>query len=229
MQRETANIWVCLPAYNEATVLEEVIVELRSEGLNNICIVNDGSTDGTGALARRLGVMVVSHPINRGAGAAAMTGIEMARRQGWQHLAFMDADGQHLAKDLHALYASMSSKKYDLVVGSRFLIPQACIPRSRRLFNGIANGMTNLFASGHYTDSQSGMRLLNRKAITSINLKIDGFGFCSEMLMKAETQGLATGETAISIRYTPYSTSKGQDLQVGFTTALSFLWNHLFR
>lgn len=225
----SSDIWVCLPAYNESSVLEEVIAELRGEGFKNICIVDDGSADNTGALARSLGVFVVTHPINRGAGAAAMTGIELARRRGWQHLAFMDADGQHVVKDLHALRASMAQGQYDLVVGSRFLNPSLCIPRSRRILNGIANGMTNLFARGNYSDSQSGMRLLNRKAIELVDLKIDGFGFCSEMLMCAERHRLATGETPISVRYTSYSISKGQDLQVGFTTALHFLWNLVFR
>jgi glycosyltransferase involved in cell wall biosynthesis len=229
MALKSTDIWVCLPAFNEATVLEEVIAELRSAGFNNTCIVDDGSSDGTGALARRLGATVVTHPINRGAGAAVMTGIELARRRGWQHLAFMDADGQHIARDLHSLHKLMIAQQYDLVVGSRFLKPKLRIPRSRRIFNGIANGMTNLFARDSYTDSQSGMRLLNRKAITGINLDIDGFGFCSEMLMKAESCGLAIGETPISVRYTDYSKSKGQDVQVGFTTALNFLWNLVFR
>jgi len=229
MTSNSSDIWVCLPAYNEATVLEEVISELRGEGFNNICIVNDGSTDRTEDLARMLGVLLVNHPINRGAGAAVMTGIELARRRGWQHLAFMDADGQHIVRDLHSLYDSMTTQQYDLVVGSRFLDPNLCIPRSRRIFNGIANGMTNLFARGSYTDSQSGMRLLNRKAIESLDLQIDGFGFCSEMLIRAENHRLSTGETPISVRYTSYSISKGQDLQVGFTTALNFLWNLVFR
>lgn len=229
MSNKTFSTWVCLPAYNEATVLEEVITELRSEGFHKICLVNDGSTDGTAALAHQLGVLVVSHPINRGAGAAAMTGIEMARRRGWQHLAFMDADGQHIARDLHSMHEQMHAQQYDLVVGSRFLHPSLCIPRSRRLLNGIANGMTNLFARGSYSDSQSGMRLLNRKAIEAIDLRIDGFGFCSEMLLEAENHQLSTGEAAISVRYTAYSISKGQDLQIGFTTALNFLWNLLFR
>lgn len=229
MSKKKFVTWVCLPAYNEAPVLQEVISELRGEGFHKICILNDGSTDGTEELARQLGVLVVSHPINRGAGAAAMTGIELARRRGWQHLAFMDADGQHIAHDLHSLHEQMYTQQCDLVVGSRFLKTNLCIPRSRRLLNNIANGMTNLFARGSYSDSQSGMRLLNRKAIEAISLKIDGFGFCSEMLMEAENHQLAIEEAAISVRYTAYSISKGQDLQIGFTTALNFLWNLLFR
>ncbi|TXF85450.1 glycosyltransferase family 2 protein [Neolewinella aurantiaca] len=229
MTSNSSDIWVCLPAYNEATVLEEVFTELRSEGFNNVCVIDDGSSDGTGELARRLGAVVATHPINRGAGAAVMTGIQLARQRQWQHLAFIDADGQHVVRDLHKLRELMQEQQCDLVVGSRFLDPSLCIPRSRRFFNGIANTMTNMFARGSYTDSQSGMRLLNRNAIVAINLDIDGFGFCSEMLMKAESKQLAVGETAISVRYTDYSVSKGQDLQIGFTTALNFLWNIVFR
>ncbi len=220
---------VCLPAYNEARVLPEVVAELRAAGVESICVINDGSSDDTAAVARAAGVSVVSHLINRGAGAAVQTGIEQARRRGWERLALMDADGQHLPEDLFRMAAWMDETDCDIVVGSRFIGENDEIPGSRHAYNFIANRMTNFFCHRNYTDSQSGLRLLNRRAIEALQLEIDGFGFCSEMLLKAERANLRVEELPTSVRYTDYSRSKGQDLQMGYTTALNFIWNTLFR
>lgn len=224
-----ADLYICLPAFNEASVLSGVIDSLRLEGYCNVCVIDDGSSDGTAEVARRAGAITVSHPINRGAGAAVQTAIELARRNGWKYLLLMDADGQHLSTDIELLTVKMSVADCDIVIGSRFLTPQPGIPRSRRIFNGIGNQMTNLFCDRNYSDTQSGLRLLNQRAINTLQLRIDGFGFCSEMIHQAEAAGLDITETPISIRYTDYSQSKGQDLPMGFTTAIHFLWNLVFR
>ncbi|PHI20318.1 dolichol-phosphate mannose synthase [Lewinellaceae bacterium SD302] len=223
------DIYVCLPAYNEATVLPEVIASLKEHGFRKICVIDDGSTDGTSKVARSLGITTIAHQINRGAGAAVQTGIEVARLKRWPALVFMDADGQHLPEDIHALLGKMTETNSDLIVGSRFLSDLEQMPASRRLFNAIGNLMTNIFCKQRYTDSQSGLRLLNQRAINELQLEIDGFGFCSEMLIKAEKAGLKISETPTHVRYTDYSRSKGQDLQMGFSTAFNFLFNVLFK
>ncbi|MEL6866474.1 MAG: glycosyltransferase family 2 protein [Bacteroidota bacterium] len=220
---------VILPAYNEAAVVAEVIQEIRSCGFEQIVLINDGSTDDTGAIAKANGAIVVTHFINRGAGAAVQTAIELARRQNWSRIAFMDADGQHQAEDIRLLAAEMDRSNCDLVIGSRFIGYRENIPWTRRIFNGIANLMTNIFGRQRFTDSQSGLRMLNRKAIESLHLKIDGFGYCSEMLIEAERLGLKINEIPTQVRYSPYSISKGQDFQMGINTALHFLWNVIFK
>ncbi|MEM9920829.1 MAG: glycosyltransferase family 2 protein [Bacteroidota bacterium] len=224
------DIYVLLPAYNEAGKIREVILGLQQEGLLNVVVIDDGSADDTVEQAKSLSdVRLVRHFVNRGAGAAIQTGIELARRNGWPHVALMDADGQHDPKDILQLQAKMSETKCDLVIGSRFMKKNEEIPKTRIVFNFIANRMTNLFCKKNYSDSQSGLRLLNRNAIENLNLQIDGFGFCSEMIIKAERAGLQIEETGISVRYTDYSIRKGQDFQMGINTAFNFLWNILFK
>lgn len=223
------RVWVCLPAYNEASQLGRVIDDIRRAGLSNVCVVDDGSHDDTAEVARRHGALTLVHPINRGAGAAVMTAFTLARRRGWDYVALLDADGQHLPTDLNALIGRMRETDADLVIGSRFLGRNDDIPASRRHLNRLANWLTNLTCRSRYTDTQSGMRLLNARALAAIELESNGFGFCSEMLLRAERAGLRVTETPISVRYTDYSISKGQDLQIGFRTALSFLWNFVFR
>ncbi len=224
-----SDIHVLLPAYNEAAQLPAVVRALHREGFTRVVVINDGSTDETAAVAATLGVRIVSHLVNRGAGAAAQTGIELARRMNWPYIAFMDSDGQHDPRDILRLLAKMNDSRCDLVIGSRFMNREDEIPRSRIFFNFIANRMTNFICKKNYSDSQSGLRLLNRRAIMRLDLHLDGFGFCSEMIIKAERSHLRIQETPTTVVYTDYSISKGQDFQVGIVTAFNILWNTVFK
>lgn len=226
---DTIPLYLILAAYNEASVLESVIKEIRASIDCVIIIVDDGSEDGTGEVAQQLGVRLVRHPINRGAGAACQTGIQLARINNWKHIAFMDADGQHIPGNLNLLVKKMITTDADLVIGSRFLLQENEIPHIRRVYNNLGNLLTNIFCNSNYTDTQSGFRLLNAKAINNINLLQDDFSYCSEMIIQAEDQGLKIVETPIDVRYTDYSIRKGQDFQVGLTTAFHLLWKLFFK
>ena len=223
------DIHIMIPAYNEGTVLREVIESIHQHGFDKVIVVDDGSHDQTAEVARQAGARVIRHLVNRGAGAAVQTAISLAREQDWPYVVFMDGDGQHSPEDIFKMTAKMEESNCDLVIGSRFLKIDGKIPWTRIVFNYIANIMTNIFCKKRYTDSQSGLRLLNRNAIQKINLEIDRFGFCSEMLISAESQGLEIGEAHAQIKYSAYSINKGQDFQIGITTALNFLWNLFFK
>lgn len=223
-----SDILVCIPAYNESSVIAEVISGLRKLGFLHILIINDGSTDQTEEVAREAGALVITHLINRGAGAASQTGIHFARQNGYGYVLQLDGDGQHYLEDADALIQCMEEGNFDLVIGSRFLLKEHEIPRKRILYNKISNLFTNWFCIGNFTDSQSGFRLLNRKAIEELQLTLDGFGYCSEMIFMAEKGGLRIGEVAIRVRYTEYSMSKGQSFSNGIDTALHLLYKFFF-
>lgn len=227
--KEDQAIHLILPAYNEASVIEDVIREIQSSIDVHIVVVDDGSIDDTSQLVKSLGVPVLRHPINRGAGAACQTGIKLARKYKWSYLALMDADGQHVPEDLLKLKAAMDEENADLVIGNRFMRSSEGIPKIRRFYNKLANILTVAFTTGKYSDTQSGFRLLNRRAIETINLTQDDFSFCSEMIVLAEEYELKIIETPIQVRYTEYSGSKGQNLQVGVITAFNFLWKLIFK
>ena len=100
MLSDKRNVWIVVPAFNEAGVIGDVIADLRSVFTNVVC-VDDGSADDTGDVALKAGAHLVCHPVNLGQGAAIQTGVEYARRQpGAQVFATFDADGQHRVKDL---------------------------------------------------------------------------------------------------------------------------------
>lgn len=223
------TIHIILPAFNEATVIEEVIKGILAVLACVIVVVDDGSDDETAQRAKAAGAIVVKHPLNRGAGAACQTGISLARKYGWQRVAFMDADGQHSPEDLLRMLEAMETHQADLVIGSRFQDIQNNVPAVRRFFNAAANVLTNSFCTHHYSDTQSGFRLLNYKAIQTINLLQDDFSYCSEMIILSERASLKVVEVPIKVKYTVYSISKGQDFQVGLLTAFHFLWKLFFK
>ena len=114
------DVWIVVPAFNEASVIGDVVADLRAV-FGNVVVVDDGSKDGTSATARRAGAHVVPHPVNLGQGAAIQTGIEYARAQpGARVFATFDADGQHRVKDVVAMIDRLSTDDVDIVIGTRF-------------------------------------------------------------------------------------------------------------
>src|ERR1700746_412860 len=122
------DVWIVIPAFNEAAVIGEVVADVRS-GFDHVVCVDDGSTDGCGEIARLAGAHLVLHPINLGQGAAIQTGVEYARKQpGARVFATFDADGQHRVKDVAAMIDRLGAGDVDVVVGTRFGAPQGARP-----------------------------------------------------------------------------------------------------
>jgi len=221
------DIWVFLPAYNEATVVRDVIKELKSSGYKNIVVVDDGSTDDTRKFTHEAGARVLRLCLNRGVGAATRAAILFARRKGIELMVLMDADGQHYPIEIEKLIDELQKQKADIVIGSRFLDKKSKMPFSRIIYNRIAN-MFTYFGKSTVTDSQSGFRLLNKVAINNLDLELDAYGICTEMVWKANTLKLNLVETPIKVLYTKYSRSKGQNLMKGVQTAYRLIKNKLY-
>ena len=225
---QNTKIHIFIPAYNEQNVIEEVVKTVLNCGFSNIYVINDGSTDDTAKCAANAGAKVIQHRLNRGAGAANQTGISYAKRKGLDYIVFLDGDGQHYPEDIEKMINLMYEENVDLVIGSRFIEDQEAVPIVRRLYNFIANILTLGFKQGKYSDTQCGFRMLNRKAIETINLEIDGFGYCSEMIWKAELNKLIIKEMSVNVRYTEHSIKKGQDLITGMKTGFDLIWKKVF-
>lgn len=227
MDHDINQILIGIPAYNEGSEISGLIEKLLELGYEQIVVVDDGSTDQTYDEASKYPIKLLRHVINCGVGTATQTLIDYARQNHAQYLLIMDADNQHEPKNINSLYLHMEGHQSDIVIGNRFsksLDNQ--IPRKKRFFNQLANAMTNAFCKGRYRDTQSGFRLLNKRAIHAIQLEATGFGFCSEMILVAEKAGLKISECPINVYYTEYSQSKGQtNLMSGIRTAWQFLEN----
>ena len=223
------KIVVIIPAYNEEKSIKSIVNSCQLLGFNDIIVADDGSTDATGRVAREAGATVVSHIINRGVGAATQTGLQAARLLGADAAVTIDADGQHTPRDIKKLINTLMATKSDIVIGSRFMNHENRIPVVRRVFNRIANIITFFLAGVMLTDSQSGLKAFSRKALETIRISTNGFEFSSEIVREAHYYQLAIKEVPVSVIYTAYSLSKGQNLSTGLTTIFRLIIRTLMR
>lgn len=215
-----------IPALNEATRIAAV-VESTQPYVDRVVVVDDGSSDGTGAVARAAGAFVLRHPENCGAGAATMTGIEAARRMGATNIVTLDADEQHDPKDMPALFAALATG-VDIVFANRFG-QRNKIPPIRRIFNAIGNIVT-LAATGMWvSDSQCGYKAFGPKAVAELDLRMNGFEFCTEIVRECVQRKWTHAEVPVKVLYSQYTLAKGQSFANGVKTALKILLRSFLR
>ena len=208
------KLLVIVPAYNESGAITSTLKDLRAQLKSDhipadIVVVDDGSTDGTGSLALAHTDYLLTHKHNCGLGAALSTGIEYARRNGYDYCLTFDSDGQHDARDIRKALKVLQ-EGYDVVIGSRFIGTHSGMPKFRRFILGLGNLVTFLFFGVLTTDSQSGFRGLSRRAIDSLTLRSNRMEVSSEFFGEIHRLGLKFREIPIHISYTPYSLGKGQ-------------------
>jgi polyprenyl-phospho-N-acetylgalactosaminyl synthase len=210
------DVWIVVPAFNEASVIGDVIADLRSV-FDHTVVVDDGSKDGTGDIALRAGAHVVPHPVNLGQGAAIQTGVEYARRQpGAQVFATFDADGQHRLKDVIAMIDRLSSEEVDLVVGTRFAEPSVSRPPlAKRILLRAAAWLSPSSRQLGLTDAHNGLRVFNKEVADGLNLTMSGMSHASEFITLAVENRWRVVEEPVEILYSDYSKSKGQPLLNG--------------
>jgi glycosyltransferase involved in cell wall biosynthesis len=222
---------IIMPAYNEAQVIDKVIVDLintfkDSEYTFKVIVIDDGSKDETSAKAERAGADVIRHILNTGSGGATATGLSYAQQLGFEIAATIDADGQHSSADLLKGVKLIQNNKHDLLIGSR-LIDSEGMSRTKRIGNKGLSFITYLLFGVNVTDSQSGLRIFSKKSLDELKWKTNGYEFCSEMLWRAKQQGLRIGEYPIKAIYTDYSSAKGQNNWNAFYIIKSLLRRRL--
>jgi glycosyltransferase involved in cell wall biosynthesis len=176
-------------------------------------VVDDGSSDETGVVAKQFPVHYICHPVNLGQGAALQTGMFFAMMQHATAVVHFDADGQHRAEDIAQLLQPVLDGSCDVAFGSRFINKTAVnIPFSKKIFLQLARYVNWMFTGILLTDAHNGLRALNSKALESIYLSENGMAHASEILWLVKENQLAYKEVPVTIEYTAYSRRKGQSL-----------------
>jgi len=210
------DAWIVIPAFNEATVISEVVTDVRSVFDNVVC-VDDGSRDDTAEQAWRAGAHVVRHPVNLGQGAAIQTGVEYARgRPGAAVFATFDADGQHRIADVIRMIDRLRTEDLDIVVGTRFAdgTPNN-MPLLRRLVFPMIAKVSPTSRKLGLTDAHNGLRVFDKAVADGLNLTMSGMAHASEIVALIVENGWRVAEEPVEILYTDYSMSKGQPLVNG--------------
>ena len=198
---EYLDLTIGIPAYNEEAKISAIITKLKKIA-NRIIVCNDGSSDLTGEIAQQLGAIVINHNTNLGYGAALKSIFLKAKSLDSEILVTFDADGQHRIEDIEKVIEPIISNRADIVIGSRFLDhSHEHIPPYRKIGIKAITRVTNISTNTNLTDSQSGFRAYNKKALSEITLSDSGMGVSTEILIKASKNKLRLFEVPITILY----------------------------
>ncbi len=222
------RVCAVIPAYNEATRVDAVVRGCL-QFVEQCIVVDDGSTDGTHEAAEKAGAFVIRHGENCGAGAATMTGIEAARRLGFDIAITIDADGQHDARDIKQLLDVQRERNADLVIANRFGGTKNSIPAIRRLFNALGNLLTFMVTGMMLPDTQCGFKVFGPRALKQVDLKMRGFEFCTEIIREAAQYRWVVVSVPSKVMYSEYTLAKGQSFANGIRTAGKILLRSFLR
>jgi glycosyltransferase involved in cell wall biosynthesis len=140
----------------------------------------------------------------------------------------LDADEQHDPKDIPALLMPVKEDRADIVFANRFG-QRNSIPLIRRVFNGLGNIVSFLATGTWVADSQCGFKVLGPRAVSEIDLKMDGFEFCTEIVRETSTRHWRVAQVPIKVMYSEYTLAKGQSFANGVQTAFKILLRSFMR
>jgi polyprenyl-phospho-N-acetylgalactosaminyl synthase len=213
--RVNGDVWVVIPVFNEAQVLQSVVESALTVFPNVVC-VDDGSRDGSVEAVLRTRAHLVRHPVNLGQGAALQTGLSYARAQpGAEYFVTFDADGQHRLEDAQKMLDVARSPDVDLVLGTGSPDHAATVPLAKRLILRTAVLLSPAGRKLRLTDAHNGLRVLTRPVVEDLHITMNGMAHASEIVSYLGRSSWRVREVPVSIRYTDYSRSKGQSLLNG--------------
>jgi glycosyltransferase involved in cell wall biosynthesis len=210
---------VVIPCLNEAETIAECVIRARTtldeSGLDGeVLVVDNGSMDGSGDLARRAGARVVEEP-RRGYGSAYLAGLAVARGD---YIVMVDADLTYDFNEIPRFVQELENGA-QVVIGNRMQnIKPGAMPLLSRVGNPLLSGFLNVLHRTNVHDAHSGMRALRRDVVPILNLRTVGMEFASEMVIRATREHLDVREVPITL-HPRVGTSKLSPFRDG--------WRHL--
>lgn len=196
-----------IPCYNEEITIGSIVLKAKSH-VNEVLVVDDGSTDDTAKIAKQAGAIVISHKNNKGKSSGIKTGFSYALANDFNYVVTIDGDGQHNPGEIPVVLNNLRNNGHDITIGTRYGTSTE-MPGWRKIGKRILDYATSFGNGGHVTDSQCGFRAFNRKAVQSLVSRLNGgeFNVESEQLIKAHDLGLKVGKTRVMCKYNGLDTS----------------------
>jgi len=206
------KIVVVMPAYNAEKTLRWTYEEIARDIVDEVLLVDDGSTDRTVEIARDLGIRHEVHSRNRGYGANQKTCYTLALGMGADIVVMMHPDYQYTPKLIPPMAAMVASEEFDIVLGSRILGNGALeggMPLYKYVSNRFLTCAQNLLVNRKLSEYHTGFRAFGRKVLTDLPLmeNSDDFVFDNQMLVQAIAFGFRIGEISCPTRYLEESSS----------------------
>lgn len=195
-----SSVAAVIPAYHEEKHIGDVVRRTRDQ-LDHVLVIDDGSGDDTGKLAREAGAEVAVHPENRGKGEAIKTGLRHWLDRQLEFVVILDADGQHRPEEIGRFVAAAATAAAPkLIVGNR-MNDVSRMPIVRRIVNRYMSNKISRACGQHIPDTQCGFRMLHRDLIPDLLGGTNRFDYETEMLIVASRKGCRIDSVPIATVY----------------------------
>jgi glycosyltransferase involved in cell wall biosynthesis len=200
------RVVVVLPAYNAERTLQRTVDEIPEGFVDELILVDDGSSDKTAELSRRLGLHTVVHDRNLGYGANQKTCYREALRRDADVVIMFHPDYQYAPKLVVALASLVAIGQYDVVLGSRILSEGALrggMPAYKYVSNRVLTLLQNILVAKKLSEYHTGYRAFSRRVLETLPLEenSDDFVFDNQMLAQAAYFGFSIGEVSCPASY----------------------------
>ena len=218
------QILAIIPCYNEEVTIGSVVLKTKRY-VNQVLVVDDGSTDDTVRVAKEAGAIIISHKKNMGKSSSIKTGFKYALTNNFDYVVTLDGDGQHNPDEIPYLLKHLMTNNHDISIGLRSG-KDTEMPFWRKIGKRILDYATSLGNGGYVTDSQSGFRVFNKKSVKLLVSKLNGDNFSleSEQLIKAHELGLKVAHTNITCKYKNLESSTKDPVSHGFSVLSFIIW-----
>ena len=201
MPIDRSNTAALIPCYFEEKHVQDIARRTRAQ-LDQVLVVDDGSTDATEAEARASGAEVIRHSTNQGKGAAIKTGLrELSGRASVEYVLVLDGDGQHLPEEIPAFVEAANATHAAMLVGNR-MSDTRTMPFVRRMTNRFMSAQISAVCGQPIPDTQCGFRMFHRDLAAALcETRSSKYDFETEMLVIAARRGGSIAAVPVSTVY----------------------------